>query len=199
MLEKIKSRWTTLIRPVALGLTRVGLTPNVVTWAGTIATIIVSMVCFPQGWLWQGVCILLVFIFSDSLDGTMARATGQTTRWGAFLDSTLDRIADGAIFGALALYFSDQGSQLGVAVSIVALVLGQVTSYSKARGEAIGVAVNVGIAGRADRLVIVLLGTLLTGLGVHLALPIAMSVLCVTGAITVGQRMHAVHRALADK
>lgn len=199
MLEKIKSHWTELIKPVAIGLTKIGLTPNVVTWVGTFATVIVSFVCFPQGWLWQGVLLLLLFIFSDSLDGTMARATGQTSRWGAFLDSTLDRIADGAIFGALALYFSDQDSQLGVVVSIVALVLGQVTSYSKARGEAIGVEVSGGIAGRADRLVIVLLGTLLTGVGVELALPIAMSLLCLTGAITVAQRMSIVHRALVEK
>ncbi len=129
----------------------------------------------------------------------MARATGQTTRWGAFLDSTLDRIADGAIFGGLTLYFYNTDSQLGAAVSLVALVFGQVTSYSKARGEAIGVQVNGGIAGRADRLVIVLAGALLTGLGINLALPIAMSLLCLTGAVTVAQRMAIVHRALGGQ
>ncbi|EPH02863.1 hypothetical protein HMPREF1531_02175 [Propionibacterium sp. oral taxon 192 str. F0372] len=199
MLERIKSRWTKFIEPVALGLVKIGLSPNMVTWFGTAATCLVAIICFPQGWLWQGVVILLAFIFSDSLDGTMARATGQTTRWGAFLDSTLDRIADGAIFGGLTLYFYNTDSQLGAAVSLVALVFGQVTSYSKARGEAIGVQVNGGIAGRADRLVIVLAGALLTGLGINLALPIAMSLLCLTGAVTVAQRMAIVHRALGGQ
>lgn len=197
MLEKLRSRWTKIIRPAALWLLRLGVSPDMVTWAGTIATCIVALVCFPQGWLWQGVLVLLLFIFSDSLDGTMARESGQSSKWGAFLDSTLDRVADGAVFGGLALYYAGLAdSVVWCAVAIGTLVFGQVTSYSKARGESLGIAVNGGLAGRADRLFLGLLGALLTGLGITWALPAALTILCIAGAITVGQRMAMVHRDL---
>ena len=198
MLEKIRARWTRIIRPVALGLLRLGITPDMVTWVGTIVTVAVALICFPQGWLWQGVLLMLPVIFSDSLDGTMARESGRSSKWGAFLDSTLDRVADGAIFGGLALYFAGPGdSVLWCGVTIVALVFGQVTSYAKARGESLDIPVNGGLAGRADRLALSLLGALLTGLGLSWALPVAMVVLAVAGAITVGQRMAIVHRGVA--
>ncbi len=197
MLERLRSRWTSLIRPLCRGLLRIGITPDMVTWGGTIATVLVALVFFPQGWLWQGALVMLAFIFSDSLDGTMARESGSSSTWGAFLDSTLDRIADGAVFGGLALYFvGHTDSLLWAGVTIGALVLGQVTSYSKARGESLGVVVNGGLVGRADRLFLGLLGALLTGLGLSWALPSAMAALLVGGAITVGQRMSIVHRAL---
>ncbi|MGB3955013.1 MAG: CDP-alcohol phosphatidyltransferase family protein [Brooklawnia sp.] len=199
MLERLRSRWTRIILPLCRLLLRIGIKPDWVTWVGTIATVVVSLVFLPQGWLWQGVLVLLLFIFSDSLDGTMARESGRSSTWGAFLDSTLDRIADGAIFAGLALYLAGPGeSLLGCGLAVVALVFGQVTSYTKARGESLGIPVNGGLAGRADRLLVSLLGTLLTGLGVWWALPVAMGLLAAAGAITVGQRMHIVHRAIHD-
>lgn len=195
MLEKLRSRWTAIIRPLCLLLLRIGVTPDMVTWAGTLATVVICLYFFPQGLLWQGVLVLLVFIFSDSLDGTMARESGRSSKWGAFLDSTLDRIADGAVFGGLALYFAGPAdSVFWCGITIGTLVFGQVTSYSKARGESLGIEVNGGLAGRADRLFLGLLGALLTGLGLSWALPAAMAILCLAGAITVGQRMAIVHR-----
>lgn len=200
MLERLRSRWTKVIRPFSRWLLRRGLTPDAVTWVGAIASIVVAAVFFPLGWLWQGVCVLLVFIFSDSLDGTMARESGQCSRWGAFLDSTLDRLVDGAIFGGLALYFAGPAeSVLWSAVTIGALVFGQVTPYSKARGESLGVRVEGGLAGRADRLFLALVGALVTGLGVVWALPAAMAIACVAGAITVGQRMAIVRRGIQEQ
>ncbi|WP_341728273.1 CDP-alcohol phosphatidyltransferase family protein [Brooklawnia sp.] len=197
MLEKIRAQWTKIIRPLALGLLKLGITPDMVTWAGTIATIVIALVCFPQGWLWQGTLVMVLFIFSDSLDGTMARESGRSSKWGAFLDSTLDRLADGAIFGGLALYYAAQpDSLLWCAIAIGALVFAEVTSYSKARGESVGIEVHAGLAGRADRLLLGLLGTLLTGLGVVWALPVALSYLCLAGAFTVGQRMWIVRKAI---
>ncbi|MDI9628329.1 MAG: CDP-alcohol phosphatidyltransferase family protein [Acidobacteriota bacterium] len=197
MLENLRSGVTKVILPVCRWLLRIGVKPDAVTWAGTIGTVVVSMVFFPHGWLWQGVVVLVLFIFSDLLDGTMARESGRSSKWGAFLDSTLDRIADGAVLGGLALYLAGPaGSVLWCGVAIGALVFGQVTSYSKARGESLGIPVHGGLAGRADRLFLSLLGALLTGLGVAWALPAAMAVLCVAGAITVGQRMVIVHRAI---
>lgn len=196
MLERLRTRWTAIIRPLAKGLLKIGVTPDMVTWTGTIATVAIAAVCFPQGWLWQGILALLLFIFSDSLDGTMARMSGGATKWGAFLDSTLDRVADGAILGGLALYFVVQTeSHWWAAVTIAALVFAQVTSYAKARGESINVAVNAGLVGRADRLVLALVGAFLTGLGLSWALPVAMVIVLLGGVVTVGQRMAIVRRA----
>ena len=125
MLENLRSVVTKVISPICRWLLRIGVTPDAVTWAGTIGTVLVSMVFFPQGWLWQGVVVLLVFIFSDLLDGTMARQSGRSSKWGAFLDSTLDRIADGAVFGGLALYFAGPAdSVLWCGAAIGALVFG---------------------------------------------------------------------------
>lgn len=199
MLEKLRSRWTRVILPPARGLLGLGVSPDAVTWVGTIATVAIAVVCFPQGWLWQGVAALVPFIFSDSLDGTMARESGRSSRWGAFLDSTLDRIADGAIFGGLALYFAGPGgSMLWAGAGIGALVFGQVTSYTKARGESLQIPVNGGLAGRADRLVLGLLGALLTGLlRLDWILAAALVILCLAGAFTVGQRMLIVRRGIA--
>ena len=159
MLEHLRSRWTKVMSPIARALLSAHVTPDMVTWAGTIGVVAVSLICFPHGWLWQGVLLLLVFIFSDSLDGIMARTSGRSSDWGAFLDSTLDRIADGAVMGGLALYYVDAGNNAWWAgLAIVTLVLGQVTSYTKARGESLGYEVNGGLAGRADRLLVSLLG-----------------------------------------
>lgn len=141
--------------------------------------------------------MLALFIFSDSLDGTMARESGSSSKWGAFLDSTLDRLADGAIFGGIAIYYAAQpDGLLWCAVAIGALVFALVTSYSKARGESVGIEVHAGFAGRADRLLVGLLGVLLTGIGLTWALPVALSYLCLAGAFTVGQRMWIVRRAI---
>lgn len=196
MLEHLRSRWTKVMAPIARALLSAHVTPDMVTWAGTIGVVAVSLICFPHGWLWQGVLLLLVFIFSDSLDGIMARTSGRSSDWGAFLDSTLDRIADGAVMGGLALYYVDAGNNAWWAgLAIVTLVLGQVTSYTKARGESLGYEVNGGLAGRADRLLVSLLGAMLTGLGLDWGLPVCLVVLTVTGVITVAQRMTLVRHA----
>ncbi|SER61816.1 CDP-diacylglycerol--glycerol-3-phosphate 3-phosphatidyltransferase [Propionibacterium cyclohexanicum] len=194
MLEHLRSRWTKVLSPLAALLLKAKITPDMVTWVGTIGVIAVSLICFPAGWLWQGTLLLLVFIFSDSFDGIMARMGGTSSDWGAFLDSCLDRVADGAVFGGLALYYvGEDYNKVWAALAIVALVCGQVTSYTKARGESLGYSVNGGLAGRSDRLLIGLLGAFLTGLGVHWALPAALVVLAVAGIVTVGQRMALVH------
>lgn len=190
MLEHLRSRWTKVLSPAAARLLKANITPDMVTWIGTIGVVVVSLVCFPRGWLWQGTLLLLVFIFSDSLDGIMARMSKTSSSWGAFLDSCLDRIADGAVMGGLALYYVGKDyNTLWATLAIVALVCGQVTSYTKARGESLGFTVDGGLAGRSDRLLVGLLGAFLTGLGIGWALPVALIVLAIAGIITVGQRM----------
>ena len=196
MLEHLRGYWTQLITPVAKLLMKTGITPDMTTWAGAVISIATSLIFFPNGWLWQGAIVVTIFVLADSLDGTMARLTNQASKWGAFLDSTLDRITDGFVFGALAIYYVSTGQdRLWFAIGIFALIFGQVTSYAKARGESLGYEVKGGLAGRADRLLIGMLGAFLTGLGVKWALPAAFVILLVFGMITVAQRMLIVKRA----
>lgn len=199
MLNSVRDGWHRLVTPLAKALLRAGVAVNAVTWLGAIATCVVALVFFPRGWLWQGVAVQLLFVLSDTLDGTMARLSGQETTWGAFLDSTLDRIADGALFAGVILYYAGVGdSLLWTGMGLGALVSAQVTSYAKARGEAVGLSVEGGLVTRADRVTLLLLGVLLTGVGWAWALPAALSYLCVAGLLTVLQRMAKVHRAARD-
>src|SRR5699024_5762939 len=132
--------------------------------------------------------------FTDMLDGQMARLGGKGARWGGFLDSALDRIGDGAVMGAITVWFAIEQQPAWAAVTVTALVLGQVTSYAKARAASDGWTVTGGLAARADRLVIAYLGLLLQGLGVPYALPVAMVLLAVVSAVTVVQRFAQGHR-----
>jgi len=194
MLERFRALMARVLTPPARLFLSWGWSPDVVTWTGTIAAVVTALVCFPQGWLWQGALLLALIVVSDMIDGQMARLGGKTSTWGAFLDSTLDRLADAAVFGGVLLYFADiRRSMLWAGVTLAALVAGQVTSYIRARAEALDYDAKVGLAARADRLVIVLLGAFLAGLGVPWTLEVAVAVLTVLGTITVGQRMAAVH------
>jgi CDP-diacylglycerol--glycerol-3-phosphate 3-phosphatidyltransferase len=176
--------------PPAKLLWRLHVPPDVVTWLGTILVVVASLATIPRGLLWQGGLLVLILVLSDGLDGQLARLSGTTSTYGAFLDSSLDRVADGALFGAIILYFAGPGqSQLWAGVALWALVAGQVTSYVKARGESLGLDAGGGIAARADRIVVAFLGLVLAGLGVPYALQVAMVVLALVGSWTVGQRM----------
>ena len=139
------------------------------------------------------------FVLADSLDGTMARLSGRSSDWGAFLDSTLDRIADAAIFAGLAMWFVSQQDTVGVALSLAALVLGQVVSYARARAEGLGAQAAVGVAERTERLVVVLLATGLVGFGLPAqVLVVAMGLLAAASAVTVVQRMVVVRHQLVS-
>lgn len=195
MLERFRARWAKILSPLAQFLLRHGVSPDLVTVIGTAGVVVGALVCFPRGWLWQGVVIVTVFVFSDMLDGQMAKISGRASPWGAFLDSSLDRFGDGAVFGGLVLWFAGpQDSVLWAGVTLAALVVGQLTSYVKARAESLGFTCRGGLAARADRLLLILLGTLLGGLGVPYILEIAVSALAVAGVITVGQRIGQVYR-----
>lgn len=179
MLERFKEFWAgTVLHPVVRLFIRLGISPDAVTFVGTIGVSAGALIFFPQGELLVGVLFITAFVFSDLIDGRMARETGRVSKFGAFWDSTLDRIGDGAIFGGLALYFAgtgkDQGdSYLYLCVTLWCLVMGSVTSYARARAESLGMDAKGGIAERADRLVSILV---MTGLGALLDLPILMYV-----------------------
>lgn len=198
MMERFRAFWTHLFDPVVNGLLRAGVSPDVVTLVGTLGVVTGAVVFFPQGLLLVGVLVITAFVFSDLVDGAMARKSGRSSPFGAFLDSTLDRIADAAIFGALAMYYVGPGeSDLLAALAIYCLTMGSVTSYARARAESLGMQAKVGIAERADRLVAILVMTgladLLNRLGVGedalLLIPVTLVVLALASSVTVVQRI----------
>ncbi|MCA0330057.1 MAG: CDP-alcohol phosphatidyltransferase family protein [Actinobacteria bacterium] len=184
------------VDPLARGLLRIGLSPDAVTVIGTVGTCAAALWFFPREQWVVGTLIITALVISDLLDGTMARMSGRSGPWGAFLDSTLDRVADGAIFGGVVLGLAHAGDMLSAAAALLALVGGGVVSYAKARAESIGVECNVGIAERAERIIVLLLAVFLTGLGVPYVLPVAVWLLAALTWITVGQRILHVRRQL---
>jgi CDP-diacylglycerol--glycerol-3-phosphate 3-phosphatidyltransferase/CDP-diacylglycerol--inositol 3-phosphatidyltransferase len=196
MLERFRGFWTALLAPIAKLLLRLGVSPDAVTLVGTLGVCAGALVFFPQGMLFTGVMVITAFVFSDLIDGHMARISGRTTPFGAFLDSTLDRVGDGAIFAGLALYFAGPGeSDLYLVLSLICLVMGSVTSYARSRAESLGFQAKVGIAERADRLVICLVAT---GVGALVGVPelmyAALWFLAVASTVTVGQRIWVVRK-----
>jgi CDP-diacylglycerol--glycerol-3-phosphate 3-phosphatidyltransferase len=179
-----------MFTPPARWLTKLGVRPDAVTIAGTAIVVAVALSFYPAGWLFAGSAIITVCVFSDTLDGVMARMQGRVSKWGAFLDSTLDRFADAAVFGGLMLYFLGPGdSSLWAGMAVLCLVLGQLTSYARARAEGLGLSAKTGIAERADRLVAILVGAGFAGLGVPWILQIVLVLLSAASAVTVVQRI----------
>jgi CDP-diacylglycerol--glycerol-3-phosphate 3-phosphatidyltransferase len=184
-----------IVGPLAGFLLRIGISPDMVTVAGVLGAVAASLGLIARGHFFSGGVVVTFFVLTDALDGTMARLRGPAGRWGAFLDSTLDRIADAAVFGALVIWYAGRGDDdVLLDVSLFCLVAGVVTSYAKARAEGLGMTCNVGIAERAERLILVLAGVILAGVGLDIALPVLLWLLAVVSAITVGQRLVEVHR-----
>ena len=194
MLERFRALSHTLLGPIARLLVRLGVSPDLVTVLGTLGVVVSALVCFPQGWLWPGALLVTLFVISDMIDGLMAKITHSASEWGAFLDSALDRLGDAAVFGGILLYFVYEDSTLWAGIALAGLVFGQWTSYVKARAESLGFTCTGGLAARADRLVIILAGALLAGLGVPYVLHVAVAALAVTSMITVLQRIEQVRR-----
>lgn len=195
MLERFRGVSARLLGPLVAALLRLGVSPDLVTVLGTAGVVLSALICFPQGWLWQGALLVTVFVLADMLDGQMAKVSGLASAWGAFLDSTSDRLGDAAVFGGILLFFTyREDSTLWAAVALAGLVFGQWTSYVKARAESLGFTCSGGLAARADRLVIILVGTFVAGLGVPYVLQVAVVVLAVTSMITVVQRIAQVRR-----
>jgi CDP-diacylglycerol--glycerol-3-phosphate 3-phosphatidyltransferase len=185
-----------VLAPVVTRLARSGVTPDMVTVAGTVGSIAAAVFLIGTGHLFWGAFAVTLFVLLDLLDGALARARGGGSLFGAVLDSTGDRASDAAIFASLAWWFSGRGdNRLLVLLALVCLVLGVLTSYVKARAEGVGLSADVGIVERTERLILVLVGTGVSGLGVPYALHAALWLLLVGSAVTVGQRFVAVRRA----
>ncbi|ADU48377.1 phosphatidylinositol phosphate synthase [Intrasporangium calvum] len=182
---------TKILGPVAHLFLRLGISPDVVTIVGTIGVSAGALVFFPRGELWVGALVITAFVFSDTIDGIMARQSGQPTKWGAYLDSTLDRVGDAAIFGGLVIYYASRGDNSVMAgLALACLILGSVVSYARARAEGLGFTASVGIAERADRLVAVLAAAFFADLfDSTLLLGAVLALLAVASAVTVLQRI----------
>ena len=184
-----------VVAPVVARLGRAGVTPDMVTVTGTVGAVAGAVLLIGTGHLFWGAFTVTVFVLLDMLDGALARARGGGSVFGAVLDSVGDRAADAAIFGALVWWYSGDGdNRLLVLLALLCLVLGVLTSYIKARAEGAGLSCDVGIVERTERLILVLVGTGFTGLGIPYALHVALWLLVAGSAVTVVQRIAAVHR-----
>lgn len=201
MLKVLRPALSRLLTPTGHALARMGVTPNVITVVGTIGVVGGALGLFPRGELFWGTVLITVFVLFDMLDGAVARVTGGGTTWGAFLDSTLDRVADAAIFSGLILWLAGDGDDLPLAVlALYCLVSGTLVSYAKARAEGLGLTCDVGIAERGERLLVALVAAGLDGLGVPYALVVGLWLLAAASTVTVAQRIAVVRRqALAER
>ncbi|MGO1166726.1 MAG: phosphatidylinositol phosphate synthase [Janibacter sp.] len=193
---------TRILTPVARLLIRLGVSPDVVTIIGTLGVCLGALIFFPMGELLIGVLVITAFVFSDTIDGIMARQLDRTSNWGAFLDSTLDRIGDAAIFSGLAIWFFQGGDDRVMAwLAMGCLILGSVVSYARARAEGLGMTASVGIAERADRLVVALVTTGFVGMGLpEVVLKVVLALLVVASVVTILQRILFVRQqCLADE
>jgi CDP-diacylglycerol--glycerol-3-phosphate 3-phosphatidyltransferase len=191
MMNRFRAFFAKVTAPVARLFLRLGISPDTVTVVGTAGVCAGALVFFPTGHLLIGVLVITAFVFSDMIDGNMARISGKTSSWGAFLDSTLDRFGDAAIFGGLVLFYVGPGdSETYAALALYCLVMGSITSYARARAESLGMQATGGIAERADRLVAILAMTGLADIfNSGVLIPITLALLAVASTITVVQRI----------
>jgi CDP-diacylglycerol--glycerol-3-phosphate 3-phosphatidyltransferase len=198
----IKERYTAGARSLATrsigGLARTRVTPNALTTAGvTLCLAAAVLVAFEDRsellLFWLGALVFVVGSVLDILDGALARAGGRGTPFGAFLDSTTDRVGEGAMLGAVALVFANDGNMVAMCFAFAAVVGSFLVSYTRAKAEAIGLKGDVGLGSRAERVVVITAGLVLAPWG---ALPWAIYLLAVTAWFTVGQRIWSVRQQL---
>ena len=200
----IKHGYTTGARTLAsrsvLGLARTRVTPNALTASGVLLCGIASaLVLFEDRnellFYWLAALVFVVGSLLDILDGALARAGGKTTPFGAFLDSTTDRISEGFMLTAIAYVLARNDHPVFVAVAVTAVAGSFLVSYTRAKAEALGLRGDVGIGSRAERVVVITAGLVLAPWGV---LPWSLVLLAATAWITVGQRVLHVRKQLME-
>jgi CDP-diacylglycerol--glycerol-3-phosphate 3-phosphatidyltransferase len=184
-----------IVEPMARGLLRLKVTPDMVTLTGTTLTVVTALVLIPKGNFIPAVILLFLFTSADVLDGTMARLSGTQGPWGAWFDATLDRVADGAIFGSVLIWAAWYSDTLTTFMALLCLAGGAVVSYAKARAEAVGATANGGIAERAERMMILGVGAIIHQFA-DWGMTVALVLLAVLTTITVFQRGLDVRRQL---
>jgi CDP-diacylglycerol--glycerol-3-phosphate 3-phosphatidyltransferase len=200
----IKQGYTTGARTLAsrsvLGLTRTRVTPNALTTSGVLLCGAASVLVLFEGrnellYYWLGALVFVVGSLLDILDGALARAGGKTTPFGAFLDSTTDRISEGFMLTAIAYVLARHDHPVFVAVAVTAVAGSFLVSYTRAKAESIGLRGDVGIGSRAERVVVITAGLVLAPWGV---LPWSLVLLAATAWITVAQRVLHVRKQLME-
>lgn len=192
-----KAATARLLDPLGQALLRAGISPNAVTLAGTAGVLVGAFGFAARGSFIAAVVIITLCGLTDVMDGSMARSRQSVSRYGAFLDSTMDRVADGAIFSSLIWWYAGQGDRASTAAALICLVAGLIVSYVKARAEGLGIECHVGLVERAERLIVVGVGALATGFGLSWGLPAALWLIAAGSIVTVVQRM--VHVARQDR
>jgi CDP-diacylglycerol---glycerol-3-phosphate 3-phosphatidyltransferase len=201
----LKQTYTTGARRIAsrsiVGLTRTRVTPNVLTTGGVTLCALASVLVYFEYrsellFFWLGAVLFVVGSVLDILDGALARAGGKATPFGAFIDSTTDRVSEAFMLGAIALVLTRDGSELGVGLTVAAIAGSFLVSYTRARAEALGLRGDVGIGSRAERVVVITAGLVLAP---WLPLEIALAVLTATAWVTVLQRVLHVRRQLLTR
>jgi CDP-diacylglycerol--glycerol-3-phosphate 3-phosphatidyltransferase len=195
VLQRLKQGYTTGARTLAsrsiVGLARTRVTPNALTTAGVSLCLAAAVIVYFEDhdqllFFWLGAFVFVVGSILDILDGALARAGGKTTPFGSFLDSTTDRVGEGAMLGAIALIFSRQGNEVALGATIAAVAGSFLVSYTRAKAEALGLRGDVGFGSRAERVVVITAGLVLAPWGV---LQWAIYLLTVTAWLTVLQRI----------
>jgi CDP-diacylglycerol---glycerol-3-phosphate 3-phosphatidyltransferase len=207
--SELRARVRLVAVPVALVLGRLGLTPNALTIVGFLGTCLAAIAAASQAWILAGILVIAFGIF-DLFDGALARATGQASKFGAFLDSTLDRTGESLVLAGVAYGSAAGGFPIGAGLAALALTFASVVTYARAKAEALGVHGEVGVAPRPERLVVLAAGLVLAGIlggvgpgaglrGGSIALAIALGIIAVLSAITVIQRIVHVRQQLDGK
>jgi CDP-diacylglycerol---glycerol-3-phosphate 3-phosphatidyltransferase len=204
VLHRVKQGYTTGARTLAsrsiVGLARTRVTPNALTTSGVALCLTASVVVFFENrnvWLfyWLGAALFVFGSILDILDGALARAGGKTTPFGAFLDSTTDRVGEGAMLGAIALIFHRHDQPVALALTFAAVAGSFLVSYTRAKAEALGLRGDVGLGSRAERVVVITAGLVLAPISIWLLVG-AISLLTATAWLTVLQRILHVRRQL---
>src|SRR5438132_8690075 len=203
--RRIQSGYTAGARTLAsrsvTGLARTRVTPNVLTTVGVSLCLAAAVLVFFENrdellFYWVGAAVFVIGSILDILDGALARAGGKTTPFGSFLDSTTDRVGEGAMLGAIALIFSRHGNEVALGAAVAAIAGSFLVSYTRAKAEALGLRGDVGFGSRAERVVAITAGLVLAPWG---GLPWALYLLTATAALTVLQRILFVRKQLAER
>jgi len=205
VLQRVKQGYTTGARTLAsrsiVGLARTRVTPNALTTAGVSLCLAAAVIVYFEYhnkllFYWLGALVFVVGSILDILDGALARAGGKTTPFGSFLDSTTDRVGEGAMLGAIALIFARHGNEVALAATIAAIAGSFLVSYTRAKAEALGLRGDVGFGSRAERVVAITAGLVLAPWGV---LQWAIYLLTATAWLTVLQRILFVRKQLRER
>ena len=205
VLQRVKQGYTTGARTLAsrsiVGLARTRVTPNALTTAGVSLCLAAAVIVYFEDhnmllFYWIAALVFVVGSILDILDGALARAGGKTTPFGSFLDSTTDRVGEGAMLGAIALIFARQGNEVALGAAIAAIAGSFLVSYTRAKAETLGLRGDVGLGSRAERVIVITAGLVLAPWGV---LPWAIYLLTATAWLTVLQRILFVRKQLIER